>query len=156
MLIPYKPTFDEAIIQLLNSASYSLFQGKKALVTFPAIENDNLIGIGSLWKNSIHPYRDYIGIYIHPDYRNKGIGKELFDQLSLASNTQKLQITIQSTDQHALFFYVSVVSNQLVNVTHQYLERLNLLPQKTRLFMEKLSHLRWCLKHIKGIPQRCN
>ena len=81
MFIPYKPAFDEAISQLLETASYSLIWGKESITTFLAIENDKLIGLGSLWKNSIRPYREYIGIYIDPEYRKKGIGKELFNQV---------------------------------------------------------------------------
>lgn len=106
MFILYKPTFDEAINQLLKTASHSLIWGKEAKITFLAIENENLIGIGSLWKNSIHPYREYIGIYIHPDYRKKGIGRELFDQLYLTSDTKKLQVSVKSTDHAATNFLI--------------------------------------------------
>ena len=106
MFILYKPTFDEAINQLLKTTSYSLIWGKEAKITFLSIENENLIGIGSLWKNSIHPYREYIGIYIHPDYRKKGIGRELFDQLYLNSDTKKLQVSVKSTDHAATNFLI--------------------------------------------------
>ncbi|MFL2101496.1 GNAT family N-acetyltransferase [Desemzia sp. FAM 23991] len=104
MFIPYEPKFGEEIDNLLKQAPYYLIWGEKASFTLLALEEDRIVGVGSLWNNSIHPYRDYISIYIHPDYRKKGIGKELFDQLFLASNTKKLQITIQSTDQQALDF----------------------------------------------------
>lgn len=104
MLISYESKFDQEIEILLKQASYSLLWGVKASSTLLAVQEGKIIGIGSLWNNSIHPYRDYIGIYIRPDYRKKGIGKEFFDQLSLASKTKKLQITIQSTDQQALAF----------------------------------------------------
>ena len=104
ILIPYESTFDKKIDSLLQPAPYFLIWGEKAITTLLAVAEDNIVGVGSLWNNSIHPYRDYIGIYIHPDYRKKGIGKELFDQLSLASNTKQLQITIQSTDQQAVTF----------------------------------------------------
>lgn len=104
MFISYEPTFDQEINDLLQHDSYSLIWGEKASSTILAVKEDKVVGIGSLWDNSIHPYRGYIGIYIHPDYRKKGIGKELFDQLFLASKTKKLQIAIQSTDQQALSF----------------------------------------------------
>lgn len=79
MLIPYESTFDQEINDLLQHTSYSLILGEKALTILLAVEEDNIVGIGSLWNNSVHPYRDYIGIYIRPDYRKKGTGKELFD-----------------------------------------------------------------------------
>ncbi|MER2109655.1 MAG: GNAT family N-acetyltransferase [Desemzia incerta] len=80
--------------------------GKESITTFLAIENDKLIGLGSLWQNSIRPYREYIGIYIDPEYRKKGIGKELFDQLYLNSDTKKLQVSVKSTDQAATNFLI--------------------------------------------------
>ena len=104
MFIPYESKFDQEIEKLLKQAPYYLLWGVEASSTLLAVHERKIIGIGSLWNNSIHPYRDYIGIYIRPDYRKKGIGKELFDQLSLASKTKKLQITIQSTDQQAVTF----------------------------------------------------
>ena len=104
MLIPYESKSDQEIEKLLKQAPYSLLCGVEALSTLLAVQEGKIIDIGSLWNNSIHPYRDYIGIYINPDYRKKDIGKEFFDQLSLASKTKKLQITIQSTDQQAVTF----------------------------------------------------
>lgn len=104
MFILYETKFDKEIDNLLKQTAYSLIWGEAASFTLLAVEEDRIVGIGSLWNNSIYPYRDYIGLYIHPDYRKKGIGKELFDQLFFASNTKKLQIAIQSTDQQAVTF----------------------------------------------------
>lgn len=104
MLIRYESQFNERISQLLLHSSVHLIWGEESETTFLAVDKDEVVGIGSLWKNSIHPYRDYIGIYVQPNYRYKGIGKELFDQLSLNSRIKKFQISIQSTNDSASSF----------------------------------------------------
>lgn len=38
---------------------------------FGIFDNDVLIGVGSIYQNEEHPYRDYISIYIHEKYRNR-------------------------------------------------------------------------------------
>ena len=104
MIIHYESQFNERISQLLLYSSFHLIWGEESETTFLAVDKDEVVGIGSIWKNSIHPYRDYIGIYVKPNYRYKGIGKELFDQLSLNSGIKKFQTSIQSTNDSASSF----------------------------------------------------
>ena len=44
-------------------------------------DKKKIIGAGSLYTNSFHPYRDYINIHIEKDYRNKGLGSRLLKAL---------------------------------------------------------------------------
>lgn len=62
MLIHYQSQFNERISQLLLHSSFHLIWGEESEMTFLTVDKDEVVGIGSLWKNSIHPYRDYIGI----------------------------------------------------------------------------------------------
>lgn len=103
-MIHYKIYSNEDIHSLLNKSLYYQIAGNKALITIVAVDANELVGVGSLWNNPIHPYREYIGIYIKPEYRKRGIGTEMFHQLLHDSKTKKLQIAVQSKDTTAIFF----------------------------------------------------
>lgn len=103
-MINFKRYFNEDIRDLLDAAPYSNLLGEKANTSVVALEEDRMIGIGRMWNNPIHPYREYIGIYVKPEYRKQGIGKELFNQLHQSSKTQKLQVAVQSKDTTAISF----------------------------------------------------
>lgn len=66
--------------------------------------NNKLSGIGSTWLNSVHPYRDYISIYIDPLERNKGLGLFLFKELKERYQLKSLQTFINSDDRKAVRF----------------------------------------------------
>lgn len=68
------------------------------------LENETIIGIGSIWNNSIHPYREYISIYIVPEQRNKGLGKLLFHELESRYQLIKLQTALDSNNNNAVTF----------------------------------------------------
>lgn len=67
-------------------------------------ENQTIIGIGSIWNNSIHPYRDYISVYIDPDKRNIGLGKLLFNELNIRYQLKGLQTALDSNNINAVIF----------------------------------------------------
>lgn len=98
MLILYSKSFDKDIQYLLNHSISTFPWGDEAAYTVLAISEDRLVGIGSLYHNPLHPYRDYFGIYVRPDQRKKGVGTEIFHYLYSISAVKQLQISIQSED----------------------------------------------------------
>lgn len=66
--------------------------------------NNKLSGIGSTWLNSVHPYRNYISIYIDPLERNKELGFFLFKELKERYQLKNLQTFINSDDRNAVRF----------------------------------------------------
>ncbi|MDE1549495.1 GNAT family N-acetyltransferase [Jeotgalibaca caeni] len=104
MIIGFEDKYSDEVKELLKSNPYYFSYGEKAEKSIVALESNKLIGIGSLWKNTMHPNREYIGIYISPDYRNKGIGGKMYDDLYASSPTKKLQTSISSKDTVAISF----------------------------------------------------
>lgn len=104
MIVEYKETYLEAAKELLESSSYYLPVGEKAQVTLLVIENEEVIGVGSLWENSVHPHREYIGLSIQESKRRKGIGQELYCQLIARSKKQQFQTSVFSKDESAVSF----------------------------------------------------
>lgn len=104
MFIEYDKRDAEKVRELLKDNPYQLSWGEKSDVTILVVDGKNLIGVGSLWKNDVHPYRDYIGVYVHPNHRQRGIGKKLFNCLLSRSQTKQLQTAVSSKDKIATSF----------------------------------------------------
>lgn len=85
--------------------------GAVAEITLLTVDDNKVLAIGSVWKKAVHPYRNYMGIYVSSDKRNKSIGTDLYNQLSRISNTDKFQTAIFSTDKVATQFLNKVDFN---------------------------------------------
>lgn len=65
--------------------------------TFAAVfENQKIIGIGSLYKNEVHPYCDYMNIFVEESYRRLGCGKLIVTALKEKSKLKKIQCMFES------------------------------------------------------------
>ena len=101
MIINYTDQYDEAILTLIEN--YPMEWGY-SVPTILALEKDEVVGIGSLSRNDFHPYREYIKIFVQPENRKMGIGRELFDALLSQSKQKKFQTSISSKDEVAISF----------------------------------------------------
>lgn len=104
MIQDYEEKYDNQIKKLLHENQYYLPWGAAAEITLLTVYDNKVVAIGSLWKKEIHPYRNYMGIYVSPNNRNKGIGTNLYNQLTRISNIDKFQTAIFSTDKIATRF----------------------------------------------------
>lgn len=104
MMDRYEEKYDGDIKELLEDASYSLVWGEEADVTLLAFDKEELVGIGSLWTNSVHPNREYMGIFTKSENRRKGIGRQLYQQLSSLSESKVFQAAVSSKDSTAISF----------------------------------------------------
>lgn len=104
MMISFTTKYEDQTKTLLQENSYYLPWGEKATATWLVVENDIVIAVGSLWNNSLHPYRAYIGVYVQPDARRKGIGTSLIQHLMSKSLMKKFQTSISSKDSAAVAF----------------------------------------------------
>lgn len=68
------------------------------------VDEDELVGLGYVWNNSLHPYRDYVGVFILNEYRGRSQGKELFKELEARYNLQGLQSSFNYDDSVAVGF----------------------------------------------------
>ncbi len=100
----YKDLYANEINSLLQKdVNYipKISSTKHSLLLF---ENQTIIGIGSIWDNSIHPYRDYISIYIDPDKRNNGFGRLLFNEMKDMHRLERFQTAFDSNNIDAINF----------------------------------------------------
>ena len=67
-------------------------------------DKKKIIGAGSLYTNSFHPYRDYINIHIEKDYRNKGLGSRLLKALKENSAKKRFQVMCSSGKEELIQF----------------------------------------------------
>lgn len=104
MIVTYDDSYYGKVKELIKGSQYYIALGENAETSVISVKDDEVIGVGSLWKNSLHPNREYIGIYISPEYRHEGIGTEIFDELYKLSPTKKFQMSISSSDDGARSF----------------------------------------------------
>lgn len=104
MIHTYEEKYDIQINDLLENTPYFLPWDKHAEITLLKIINTKVVAVGSIWRKKVHPYRDYIGIYVASDFRKKGIGTELYSKLSSTSKINEFQTAIYSTDIVAVQF----------------------------------------------------
>ncbi|QSX06469.1 GNAT family N-acetyltransferase [Sedimentibacter sp. zth1] len=96
--------FNEEAKNLLNINSNYIIAFNDADNFYAAYKGNYLIGIGSLWKNKMHPYRQYISIVVDETERNKGYGTKIFEYLKHKTKLQKFQTAFDSCNVGALSF----------------------------------------------------
>lgn len=104
MIIEYDRYYEKEIEKLLKKNPYYIRWDDTASRRLVAIKRNKVVGIGSLWRNTIHPHREYLEIYVTPDFRRRGIATELYKQLVSVSPTKNFQGTVQSQDAPAVSF----------------------------------------------------
>ena len=67
-------------------------------------DKEKIIGAGSLYTNSSHPYRDYINIHVEKDYRNKGLRSRLLKALKEKSEKKRFQVMCSSGKEELIQF----------------------------------------------------
>lgn len=90
------------------------------------VENEKVIGIGSIWNNNVHPYRKYISIFIDPDKRNLGFGMLLFNKLNIRYQLKKLQTFLDSDNINAVAFALKC-GFQLARQSYEYVVNKDML-----------------------------
>ncbi|WP_110513666.1 GNAT family N-acetyltransferase [Herpetosiphon llansteffanensis] len=55
--------------------------GEQSELTLCAWQEQQLVGISSLWNNRFHPQHCYIGIHVQPTYQQTGIEQQLYNRL---------------------------------------------------------------------------
>lgn len=101
----YQDVYFKEVTELLSENENGLpkIEDSKNMLLF---KNDTIIGVGSIWLNTVHPHREYISIYIDPSERNKGLGFFLFEELTEHYPFNNLQTFIDSNDKKANNFAV--------------------------------------------------
>jgi GNAT superfamily N-acetyltransferase len=102
MIKSYEEIYERQVYDLLKG--YSLNWGDKALETVIAVDGERVAGIGSLSKKELHPYREYINIYVQPEKRRKGIGRLIFDELLSLSEIKRFQAATSSKNTASVSF----------------------------------------------------
>ncbi|BCN30366.1 GNAT family N-acetyltransferase [Anaeromicropila herbilytica] len=103
----WKCEFNKDITNLLSTdihyiPSYSMKNNYFLIYT-----TNKIIGIGALWMNAIHPYREYISIFISPTNRRKSYGKLLFEYMKSKCTLNNLQTAFDSQNESATHFATS-------------------------------------------------
>lgn len=101
-LVPYEQKYHSYVVKLLGETDYYLLWGDKSINTILAIDDNNIIGVGALWTNKLHPYREYIGIYISKNSRNLGVAYSIYTKLLDISKTKQFQTAISSKNNSAI------------------------------------------------------
>lgn len=107
MLVNYQAIHSQAVTDLLKASLYSISWGKNAVQTVLWVDQTEVVALGSLWLNPIHPHREYVGIFVDPAYRRQGIGTQIFNQLKNISAKKAFQAAISSKDATAVSFLKS-------------------------------------------------
>lgn len=94
MLKNYDEKYERQIFNLLNG--YPMNWADHATETVMSLDGERVTGVGSLSKNELHPYREYVNIYVQPDKRRTGIGKSIFEELISLSKAKKFQAVTSS------------------------------------------------------------
>ena len=102
MIKSYEEKYEKQVSNLLNG--YSLNWEGKASETVIAVDGEKVVSVGSLSKSELHPYREYVNIYVHPEKRRGGIGKSIFEELLSLSKAKKFQAATSSKDTATVSF----------------------------------------------------
>lgn len=129
-MIEYKEEYLEEIKALLSKDINYMPEVANSKHSLLLRENKDIIGIGSIWGNTVHPYREYISIYIDPDKRANGFGKILFHELESRYQLERLQTAFDSNNSSSLAFarkcgFQLARKSYCYNVTREMLKPLN-------------------------------
>lgn len=102
MIKSYEEKHEKQVYSLLNG--YPMNWAGQALGTVLAVDGKEVIGIGSISISELHPYREYINVYVQPEKRGNGTGTSIFSELFSLSQTKRFQATTSSKNTAAVSF----------------------------------------------------
>lgn len=102
MIKNYEEKHGKQVYSLLNG--YQMNWAGQALETVLAVDGEEVIGIGSISKSELHPYREYIIVYVQPEKRGNGTGTSIFRELFSLSQTKRFQAATSSKNTVAVSF----------------------------------------------------
>jgi len=56
-------------------------EDERYLHTLVAVLDEQIVGMGSVWKNKFHPHSAYMGIHVDPRHQAQGVGAALWNRL---------------------------------------------------------------------------
>ena len=102
MIKSYEEKYNKQVYNFLNG--YQMNWAGHALETVLAVDGEEVIGIGSISKSELHPYREYINVYVQPEKRRNGTGTSIFRELFSLSQTKRFQAATSSKNTVAVSF----------------------------------------------------
>ena len=102
MIKSYEEKHEKQVYSLLNG--YPMNWAGQALETVLAVDGEEVIGIGSISISELHPYREYINVYVQPEKRGNGTGTSIFRELFSLSQTKRFQAATSSKNTAAVSF----------------------------------------------------
>lgn len=102
MIKSYEEKYNKQVYNFLNG--YQMNWAGQALETVLAVDGEEVIGIGSISKSELHPYREYINVYVQPEKRRNGTGTSIFRELFSLSQTKRFQAATSSKNTVAVSF----------------------------------------------------
>ncbi|WP_161879593.1 hypothetical protein [Alkalibacterium sp. MB6] len=57
MIVTYDDSYYGKVKELIKGSQYYIALGENAETSVISVKDDEVIGVGSLWKNSLHPNR---------------------------------------------------------------------------------------------------
>lgn len=100
----YRESYLEEINNLILKDTNYIQKIENSQHVLLLLENETLIGVGSISNNFMHPYRKYISVYIDPGKRNNGLGMLLFNELNMRYDLNELQTALDSDNINAVKF----------------------------------------------------
>lgn len=102
MIKSYEEKYEKQVYSLLNG--YPMDWAGQALGTVLAVHSEEVIGIGSISISELHPYREYINVYVQPEKRRNGTGTSIFSELFSLSQTKRFQAATSAKNTAAVSF----------------------------------------------------
>lgn len=102
MIKSYEEKYNKQVYNFLNG--YQMNWAGQALETVLAVDGEEVIGIGSISKSELHPYREYINVYVQPEKRRNGTGTSIFSELFSLSQTKRFQAATSAKNTAAVSF----------------------------------------------------
>ena len=69
---------DHDVVDYYRYYGEPILKGERYLHTFIAEQNEQIVGMGSVWTKLVHPHSAYIGIHVDPQHQAHGIGAALW------------------------------------------------------------------------------
>lgn len=100
---PNSDTADAILAALRVPAEISAFNANPTLV---AVDGDDVVGIGTLWENDIHPARWRVNLFGRPTFWSLDVAASLLAGLrELRPDQRALQTSTSARDEHIAAFY---------------------------------------------------